>query len=125
EVRLQRTDVERVMEIGRERAREPQRPAPSRPPRTTPVRRALQILLEKPALAATVGDLDSIRDAPVPGVALLATVVDFLTSHPHYHTGAVIEHWRDEEAGKYLAKLASQPLPIPEEGMETELRDAL
>lgn len=125
-VRMQRTDLERLFESGQTVAVPQARGhAPRHRVGTTPVRRALQILLEKPSLAATIGDLAELRDASLPGVALLVTIVDFLTDHPHYHTGAIIEHWRDQEAGKQLAKLASQALTIPEEGMKMELHDAV
>ncbi|MCK4586790.1 MAG: hypothetical protein KAU29_05585, partial [Gammaproteobacteria bacterium] len=39
--------------------------------------------------------------------------------------GAIVEHWREDEAGRHLAKLATQPLVIPEEGLEDEFRDVV
>jgi hypothetical protein len=36
-----------------------------------------------------------------------------------------VEHWREQEVGRHLAKLAAQPIVIPEEGLENEFRDVV
>jgi len=52
-------------------------------------------------------------------------LVELLGQSPQLSCGAIVEHWRalgkNEEAG-HLAKLAGQPLMVPESGLETEFR---
>jgi len=91
----------------------------------TPVRRALLRLLEKPELAQSVERPERLREIEVPGSAFLSEVIEFLRAHPHYHTGSIVEHWRDRPEGAHLAKLARITLPVPEEGIEQEFRDAV
>ena len=46
-------------------------------------------------------------------------------SHPNLNTGGIVEHFRSQEAGRHLAKLAAQEAPVLPEGLETEFSDCL
>lgn len=89
----------------------------------TPVRRALQILLESPELVAEIGELDSLRSSTVPGVSLLLEVVELLQSRSGLTAAAVFEHWRGREEQRHLAKLAAASLAV--EPTAEELADCL
>lgn len=95
------------------------------PAALTPVRRALQLLLEKPELAGEVHDMDSLKAVEIAGVPLLTQVIELMQANPKISVGTVMEHWRGHDAGKHLSRLASMELPVPEEGMRQEFHDAL
>ncbi len=90
----------------------------------SPVRIAVEILLYQPALAQQVGDPQALARLDLPGVGLLVQLLELLQARPHLNTAALLEHWRDTQEGKYLAKLAQWQPEVPE-GVEAELQGAL
>jgi DNA primase len=74
---------------------------------TSPVREAISILLYQPTLAREVGELPFQEPVDVPGVSLLAELLELLQQQPLASTGAILEHWRGREETRHLAKLAS------------------
>ncbi len=91
----------------------------------SPIRHAVTLLLQRPALAAEAGDPRRFRGLDRPGAALLVQLLELLQQHPHLNTAAVLERWRGTEEGGHLERLAALPLAVPEEGLEQELRDTL
>jgi DNA primase len=91
----------------------------------SPMQQAIQLLLHRPSLVALVGEGEVLAGLDQPGLPLLRQVVELLRSNPHLSCGAIVEHWRDEAAGRHLATLASRPLMLPEEGVEAQFRAVL
>jgi DNA primase len=89
------------------------------------VRQAIHLLLHHPELVALMEDDSVLRDLEQPGLPLLRELVELLRENPHIKCGAIVERWRDQDAGRHLAKLARQPLMVPEEGLEAEFRDVV
>ncbi len=94
------------------------------------VRLAIQMLLHRPSLAATVDNITILKNLDLPGLPLLQELLELLWQSPHLNCGAIIEHWRaggenEQRTGQHLAKLASQALMTPEDGLETEFRDLM
>jgi DNA primase len=89
------------------------------------VRQAIRMLLHRPVLAKFIEGEILLEELDSPGLPLLRQLVEFISENPHVSCGGIVEHWRDQEAGKHLAKLAAQPLVIPEEGLETEFQDVV
>lgn len=87
------------------------------------VRQAIQLLLHQPALVALIKDEAIFQGINQPGISLLCELVELLRVNPHLKCGAIIEHWRDAKEGQHLAKLASQAVMVPEDGLEEEFRD--
>jgi DNA primase len=56
---------------------------------------------------------------------LLTRLLDLLRNQPNLKQGPLLEHWRDKPDAPHLFKLASLPLPIPENGIEKEFFGAL
>ena len=83
--------------------------SPVEPPEHTP---------PQPVTAPTLAKLD------VPGAGLLVQMLELLQAHPHLNTAALLEHWRESQEGKYLAKLAQWQPEVPE-GVEAKLQGAL
>lgn len=89
------------------------------------VRRAIALLMRKPALARQQVDYRRLGDAEIPGIALLVEMLELLGNNPNYTTGSVLEHWRDHEYGRYLAKLAREEELIPTERLDGEFADTM
>ncbi|MGQ0586668.1 MAG: DNA primase [Gammaproteobacteria bacterium] len=90
-----------------------------------PARRALQLLLEQPALAARVADLEQLAQSDAPGTSLLVAVVEHFREHPEASAAQLLERWREEERGKALARVALEPLELAEDAIEREFADAI
>ena len=90
-----------------------------------PVLRALQLLLEQPALAAGVGNLEQLALADAPGIGLLVAVVEHFRDHPDATAARLLELWREEERGRALGRVAMEPLELSEETVAGEFADAI
>ena len=93
-----------------------------RPSLTGPVRKAIALLLTRPALAALAGDPAALEGLNLKGVEVLKAVLEFARAHPHISGAGLLEHWRDTETGSHLMKLAQVELVIPAEAMESEFQ---
>ena len=89
------------------------------------VRKVITMLLHHPQLAAGAGDVTFLAHLDMPGTDLLGELLDLLASHPNLNTGGIVEHFRSHEAGRHLAKLASQEPPVLSQGLESEFSDCL
>ena len=90
-----------------------------------PVRRALQLLLERPALAGLAQHLELLATADTPGIGLLVQTLEFFLEHPDSNAGRLLELWREDPRGPLLDALAATRLELDEASFETEFRDAL
>ena len=109
-------------------ATEPDPPTAHQPRRDlsrSPVRSAIRLLLEQPALGARIVPPYSFADLDLPGIELLVELLELTASNPHLSTGGLLEHWRGRPEETHLARLASTPLMVPEEGYEEELSGAV
>jgi len=90
-----------------------------------PVLHALQLLLEQPALAAGVANLEQLAQADAPGVGLLVAVVEYFRDHPDATAAQLLELWREEERGRALGRVAMEPLALGEDAVGGEFADAI
>ncbi|HEX6550830.1 MAG TPA: toprim domain-containing protein, partial [Gammaproteobacteria bacterium] len=91
-----------------------------RPQLTSPVRKAIALLLHRPQLAALAGEPETLDSVSLKGTEVLRALVEFARSHPHINGAGLLEHWRDTEIGATLNKLAQAELVTPPEAMESE-----
>jgi DNA primase len=91
----------------------------------SPVRRGIRFLLQQPALAGQVKDPEGLRGLELPGIGLFLQLIELLQANPHLTCGAIVEHWRGQDTGKHLSRLAQIPLLTPDEGLEMEFRGIL
>jgi len=89
------------------------------------VRHAVALLVHHPRLGALAHDTERLRGLDLAGVPLLVELLELLSTQPDLTTGAVLEHFRDREAGVHLAKLAARELPTLGMDLEQEFRDTL
>ncbi len=91
----------------------------------TPVSFMIAMLLQQPRLSVFAHGFEAGLDTEIPGLPLLTEILELLRKNPNLQTGALLEHWRDQEAGRHLFKLAQWQFPLAEEHMESEFQGAL
>lgn len=115
--------------FGPEVAPPPPPPAASRPARRdrsrSPLRMAIRLLLEQPALGRTLDAPAGFEDLDLPGVEILAELLELTRGSPNLTAGGIIEHWRGRPEEHHLAQLATTSLDIPSEGYEPEFHGAV
>ncbi len=91
-----------------------------------PVRRLLQLLLERPELAERADNLQLLAQVEVPGIDVLVDAIDFFIAHPGARAAQLVEAWKDGPRGRAIGRLLAQGLPPPDESaIEAEFRDGL
>ncbi len=97
----------------------PPEPSPSPKPAPLPpgkgarqslVRTAIAALLQQPSIALSLALPLRFSTLEQPGIRLLTDMVLLIHSRPDITTGAILEHFADDEQGKALPKLAVAPL---------------
>ena len=89
------------------------------------VRTAIGLLLRDPTVAARAGPVKWVRGLSLPGADLLAELIELATDKPSLNGAAVVERYREREAGQHLAKLLAEGLAAPSIGIEAEFEGAL
>lgn len=128
--RLGRDDVEGMLGAAQTSAAPPPEAAAAEPARAAPgasrpIRRAMQLLLERPRLAEQVEHIDLLAQAGVPGVDVLIEAIDFFNAHPDARAAQLVEAWKDTAKGRGVQKLLAQEAPLVDETIETEFRDTI
>ncbi len=94
----------------------------------TPMRLALAHLVQNPALAEKLGNIDDLAaldNEDVQGVEIFRELVDFCSKRPNITTAQIIEIWHDHAALTHLQKLAVWHLPGEEENQALEFMDSV
>ena len=92
----------------------------------SPLRLMVSLLLQCPGLAVLAGNPERFRSIGGAGADLLVQLLEMLQDNPELKTGALLERWRDQEEGRYLAKLAQWKPPFEDKaGLEAEFIGAL
>lgn len=115
--RMQRDDLEAALaatgkaapattDSGGERGRRVETPG------SKPVRIALQLLLEAPALAARAEHLGQIAMLNQPGLDILLDTIEFFSENPEAHAAQWLEMNRGSARGAALARISAMPLQI-------------
>lgn len=126
--RLDRSDIEAMLGAPKAAPRPTQSGPSAEPvmPRTSrPVRRAMQLLLDQPALAEQVGNLDLLAQGGAQGIDILIEAIDYFHAHPGAHAAQLVEAWKDTANGRGVATLLGQDLACSDETIETEFGDAI
>jgi len=90
--------------------------------RTTPVRKAIALLMQYPALAKLLIDSSQQewRELDVPGISLLVEIVEVLKQRPELSSAALLERWRDRDEFSSLQRLQYYDIEI-DQGHDSEL----
>lgn len=95
---------------------------PADPGRATALRKAVVLLLHYPELAARRAPDPAWTQSPVPGLPLLALLIDHLRSHPS-PMGVTLEHFRASPHARVLEAISR--LPPPRESEDIEVRERM
>lgn len=94
----------------------------------TPMRIALAHLVQNPALATALENIDELaglNNDDIQGVEIFTELVDFCAQRPNISTAQLVEIWHDHPAWSHLQKLAVWDLPGEEEQRTQEFIDAV
>ena len=93
----------------------------------SPVRRAIQLLLQNPRLAAQAGpdSLEFLSGLERPGANLLYQLLVLLNDRPDMKFGSIIEHFRGSEHEQHLAKLGTSMVPGEPDELDALFRGSL
>ena len=90
-----------------------------------PVKRALQLLIEKPEMAERVEHLELLMQSDAPGVQLLVEAIDFFHAHPDAKVAQLLEFWRETPKGRALERLLQQEVNVDEATLEREFTETM
>ncbi|WP_116474335.1 DNA primase [Zobellella maritima] len=89
----------------------------------TPLRRAIALVLQYPAVAARLPAMVELTELSLPGIELLLELLDQVRRHPDMSTAQLLEHWRGHSAEQALARLAMAEELFAGDNIEQELQD--
>jgi DNA primase len=92
---------------------------------TRPVRRALQLLMERPDLADSVANTELLLTADVTGIPALVEALEFFHENPSANGGQLLEYWRGTSKATALEKLMREEVGLEDAGIEQEFADAM
>ncbi len=102
-------------------SQKPLRTSKARPPST--LRLALTCLLQQPSLAQYL--TEPMPSLDIPGFVLFSEVLALIQQNPKITTGMLLEHWRNRDEEKTLAKLAQVEHMVSEAGIKNEFLGAI
>ncbi|NKF21975.1 DNA primase [Solimonas marina] len=125
--RLGRDDIEGMLGGARPVPEVPTEAVPQAPTTgaSRPVRRAMQLLLDRPTLAEIVDNMGLLAQAPAQGIEILIEAIDYFLAHPNARAAQLVEAWKDTPKGRGVERLLRQDLGCADEVVETEFRDAI
>ena len=88
----------------------------------SPVRQAIELLLYQPSLASEITLPAHISQCSQPGVPLLIEIIELIKKQPELNTAALLEHWRENEEGRYLTRLACWAPPVDDLELAADLQ---
>lgn len=98
-------------------------PAVSTATKITPMRRAIALLLQHPALATVMPQAPELAQANLPGIEILLTLQQKLLQQPGLTTAQLLEHWRGAVEYNILSKLALWEHQVAEEQLTADFLD--
>lgn len=89
----------------------------------TPMRRAIALLLQYPALVKVMPYAPELAEANIPGIGLLLAVQQHLLNKAEQTTAQLLEYWRDLPEHAILLKLATWDHQIEQEQLSQDFLD--
>jgi DNA primase len=94
--------------------------------RITPIRYAITLLLHRPALASEVSNLEEIVMFNLPGVILLAKLIETIEESPHINAAAILDRWKNTQHEASIVSLMKwQPKSDDDVMLAREIKDCL
>ncbi len=89
----------------------------------SPLQLAMTLLIQNPQLIEHLAEPIPVLD--IQEFSIFCKIVEILKIEPKLTTGALLEHWRDQEESQMIAKLAQVEHLIPIAGIQNEFIDSL
>lgn len=89
------------------------------------IKRALQLLVERPDLADRVAEIELLSESGLPGIGMLVEAVEFFHENQAAHGGQLHEHWRGTPKAAALERLGPLTPALDDAGIEREFSDAI
>jgi DNA primase len=127
QTRMSRADLDTLL-AARERpaaAAQGRPPARAEAPGARPVKRALQLLLERPELALQVEHVGQLAASPQPGMEILVEAIEYFHDNPHCRAGQLLELWRDTPKGAALNRILGVEEQLDEAAIGQEFADTI
>lgn len=86
----------------------------------TPARLAINLLLQKPALAASAGNLDELAETDISGIGLLLQILDQIHEQPDISTQNLLSRFVGHENEDHLYKIAAMTPAMQNEDNDIE-----
>lgn len=88
-----------------------------------PLRLALALLVQYPQLVSLM--TDPLPKSDLPGYQFMIQLIEIIKKNVYVTTGALLEYWRDQKEGAFVAKLARFEHMVPENGIQNEFLGAI
>jgi DNA primase len=98
-------------------------PQPSTTKLPASMRLAIALLLQYPALAASIQE--PLPQSALPGHTFLTQLLEITQKSPHITPGMLIEYWRGQKEEALIAALAHWEHMVPENGIKSEFLGAI
>ncbi|MFZ2315818.1 MAG: DNA primase [Gammaproteobacteria bacterium] len=82
------------------------------------LRLAIALIIQHPALASKIPD--ELPQHDLPGYGFFQELIRLIKHQPNITTGSLLEHFRGQKEGEFVAKLAQWDTMVPETGIENE-----
>lgn len=99
--------------------------APKKSTRATPVRLAIALLLEHPHIVSALPDIGILQQLTLPGIPLLNELMQLIKQNAKLNSAQLLEHYRETESGRQLAKLMCWQHHIESDAAEDVFLDCI
>jgi DNA primase len=103
----------------------PRRASPATNKRNNLIGKTLSLLLEQPAMALDVSNLEYLQNLEVAGMEVLCLIISTIKDSPNLTTSAIIERFREQVYYDRLSELASSSIDLGDEAVKIEFADAI
>ena len=93
--------------------------------RLTPVREALAVILQAPAVASRITIPEALDSVDIRGIHVLREMLEIARATPELDTARLLERWRERPEHPHLERLAATPIPGDEEALGRHLEEIL
>ena len=93
--------------------------------RGTLIRRAIGLVLNYPAIGATLSEIPDLTKVDLPGIALLRQLLEAVAENPGITTGGLLERFRTDPEGRHLGRLFDKAPLDSEEAASSVLKDMI
>ena len=122
---VNKAGLEELMQEEAKPAPAPRKAAPAANKRNNLISKTLSLLLEQPAMALDVSNLEFLQNLELAGMDVLCLIISTIKDSPNLTTSAIIERFREQVYYDRLSELASSSIDLGDEAVKIEFADAI